>query len=85
MQNLHMYVCVCVYVHTHTFLPILDSFEEILPVWVLFGLPPFLAGTGFRLLLLPRVEGVVRVVWGSGNQPRRQLADQRGRVQLPSV
>lgn len=85
----YLYVCVCVYVcmcvYAQIYLPILDSFEEILPFFVLFGLPPFLSGSVFQLLLLLRIECVVRVTWGSGNQCCRQLADQRGLVGLQSA
>lgn len=63
MQDLCTYMRVCVRVHVHTpmYLPVPDSFEEVLPFFVLFGLPPFLSGGGFRLLLFLRLECVVRV------------------------
>ena len=83
MQNLC--VCVCVCVCTHIYFPILDSFEEILPFFVLFGLPPFLSSSVFYLLLLLRIECVVRVTRGSGNRCCRQLTNQKGQGGLQSA
>lgn len=89
LQNLYMCMCVsmcvCLYKYTHIYFPILDSFEEILPFFVLLGFPPLLSGSVFSFSLLLRVECVVGVVQGSGNQSCGRLVGQRSGLQLQSA
>ena len=66
-----------VYTHSNSFF---FFFKEILPFLVLFGLPPFLSGSVLSLLLFLRIQCVVRVTWGSGNQPCWQLVEQKFRI-----
>ena len=55
-------------------------FKEMSPLLVLFGLPPSLPGGALTLLLFLRLRCVLRVTWGSGNQPCWQLVEQKFRI-----